>query len=145
MLVNFKRVLKTSPLLNNNNNNGLNLPITRDSETKRHFYRFMPYPTKTHRNVNTYDSTVSSNQLSMLCQHGMNVFLYGLNHAITTILEHGDTTANYRFISKVKNHSHISLFVFSHHIVAYIYRSILLYCKTNKMYCIVHTHYLILI
>ena len=46
MLVNLKNVSKTSALLNNNNNNGLDLPVTGVAKTKWHFYRFQPYPSK---------------------------------------------------------------------------------------------------
>ena len=107
MLVNLKNVSKTSPLLNNNNNNGLNLPVTGAAKTKRHFYRFQPYPSKAIPNMQTYKSTVRSVKLSPQCLHALHVFLHGLHYCITTHLEDVPRSANYRFISVVDGHYHI--------------------------------------
>ena len=145
MLVNFKKVPKTSQLLNNNNNNGVDLPINGESRTRGHFYRFMPYPMKICQNVDTYELTVSSIKLSLLCKHALHVFLHGLSHAITTHLQDADNTANYRFISKVNNLSHVDsiheyyafllnsysniLFIFSHHVIANSYSNVIFSCN----------------
>ena len=59
MLVNLKNVSKTLPLPNNNNN-GLNLPVTGAAKTKQHFYRFQPYPGRAIPNMGMYKSTVHS-------------------------------------------------------------------------------------
>ena len=100
MLVNLKNVSKTSPLLNNNNN-GLNLPVTGPAKTKWHFYRFQPYPSRAIPNMGTYESTVCSVKLSPWCLHALHVFLHGLHYCITTHLEDVPRSANYRFISVV--------------------------------------------
>ena len=107
MLVNLKNVSKTSPLLNNNNNNGLNLPVTGAVKTKWHFYRFQPYPSKAIPNMETYESTVSSVKLFPQCLHALHVFLHGLHYCITTHHEDVPRSANYRFISVVGGHYHI--------------------------------------
>ena len=78
MLVNLKNVSKTSPLLNNNNNNGLNLPVTGPAKTKRHFQRFQPYPSRAIPNMETYESTVHSVKLAPQCLHALHVFLHGV-------------------------------------------------------------------
>ena len=87
MLVNLKNVSKTSPLLNNNNNNGLNLPVTGPAKTKRHFQRFQPYPSRAIPNMETYESTVHSVKLAprvcMPCMCSCTV----LHYCITTHLE----------------------------------------------------------
>ena len=44
MLVNLKNVSKTSPLLNNKNNNGLNFPVTGAAKTKWHFLQISAIP-----------------------------------------------------------------------------------------------------
>ena len=106
MLVNLKNVSKTLPLLNNNNNNGLNLPVTGVAKTKWRFYRFQPYPSKAIPNME-YGSTVSSVKLSPRCLHALHVFLHGLHYCITTHLEDVPRSANYRFISVVGGHYHI--------------------------------------
>ena len=105
MLVNLKNISKTSSLLNNNN--GVNLAVTGLAKTKRHFYRFQPYPRKPTPNMKTYDSTIGSVTLSPWCLHAFHVFLYGLNYCITTHLEDVPRSANYRFISEVDGHYHI--------------------------------------
>ena len=106
MLVNLKNVPKTSPLLNNNNN-GLNLPVTGAEKTKWHFYRFQPYSSKTIPNMEMYQSTVSTVKLFPQCLHALYVFLYGLHYCITTHLEDVPRSANYRFISVVGGCYHI--------------------------------------
>ena len=107
MLVNLKNVSKTLPLLNNNNNNGLNLPVTGAVKTKWHFYRFQPYPSKAIPNMEMYGSTVSSVKLSPRCWHAFHVFLHRLHYCITTHREDVPRSANYRFISVVGGHYHI--------------------------------------
>ena len=106
MLVNLKTISKTSPLLNNNNN-GLNLPVTGAAKTKWHFYRFQPYPSKAIPNMETYKSTVSSVKLSPRCLYALHVFLHRLHYCITTHLEDVPRSANYRFISVVGGHYYI--------------------------------------
>ena len=106
MLVNLKNVSKTSPLLNNNNNNGLDIPVTGVAKTKRHFYRFQPYPSKAIPNMQTYESTVRSVKLSPQCLHALHVFLHRLHYCITTHLEDVPRSTNYRFISMVHDHYH---------------------------------------
>ena len=85
ILVNLKNISKKSSLLNNNNN-GLNLPVTGAAKTKWHFYRFQPYPSRPIPNMGMYKSTVGSVKLSPWCLHALHVFLYRLNYCITTIL-----------------------------------------------------------
>ena len=106
MLVNLKNVSKISPLLNNNDN-GLNLPVTGPVKTKWHFYRFQPYPSRAIPNMGTYKSTVRSVKLSPRCLHALHVFLHGLHYCITTHLEDLLRSANYRFISVVGGRYHI--------------------------------------
>ena len=106
MLVNLKHISKTSPLLNNNNN-GINLPVTGAVKTKWHFYRFQPYPSKAIPNMGIYESTVSGVKLSPQCLHALHVFLHGLHYCITTHLEDVPRSANYRFISVVGGCYHI--------------------------------------
>ena len=106
MLVNLKNVSKTSPLLNNNNN-GLNLPVTGPAKTKWHFYRFQPYPSRAIPNMWTYKSTVRSVKLFPQCLYALHVFLHGLHYCITTHLEDVPRSANYRFISVVGGRYHI--------------------------------------
>ena len=98
MLVNLKNVSKTSALLNNNNN-GLNLPVTGAEKTK--------YPSKAIPNMEMYESTVSTVKLSPWCLHALHVFLHGLHYCITTHLEDVPRSANYRFISVVGGRYHI--------------------------------------
>ena len=107
MLVNLKNVSKTSPLLNNKNNNGLNLPVTGPAKTKWHFYRFQLYPSRAIPNMGMYESTVRSVKLSPWCLHVLHVFLHGLHYCITTHLEDIPRSTNYRFISVVGGHYHI--------------------------------------
>ena len=59
MLINFKNVSKTLPILNNNNKDGVGLPTDQRHKHRRHFYRFKPYPQR-HRFPVTYDSMVGS-------------------------------------------------------------------------------------
>ena len=107
VLVNLKNVSKTLPLLNNNNNNGLNLPVTGPAKTKRHFYRFQPYPSRAIPNMGKYESTVCSVKLSPWCLHALHVFLHRLHYCITTHLEDVPRSANYRSISVVGSRYHI--------------------------------------
>ena len=107
MLVNLKNISKTSPLLNNNHNKGLNLPATGAAKTKQHFYRFQPYPSRAIPNMGMYESTVHSVKLSPWCLHAFHVFLHGLHYCITTHLEDVPRSTNYRFISVVSGHYHI--------------------------------------
>ena len=106
MLVNLKNISKTLPLLNNNNN-GLDLPVTGPAKTKWYFYRFQPYPSRAIPNMGTYEFTVHSVKLSPQCLHALHVFLHRLHYCITTHLEDVPRSTNYRFISVVGGHYHI--------------------------------------
>ena len=101
MLVNLKNVSKTSALLNNNNNNGLNLPVTGAAKTKWDFYGFQPYPSKAIPNMQIYKSTVSSVKLSPQCLHALHVFQHGLHYCITTQVERMSQTI-IRMIGKLE-------------------------------------------
>ena len=116
MLVNFKNVSKHCSVLNNNNNNGVNLPAGGKSSLKRHFYRFTKFTKQTPQNLLTYNSVISDIELSDYCRHAMHVFLHALDYTITTHLEEIKDSANYRFISKVNSESHIKC-ISEYHII----------------------------
>ena len=98
MLVNLKSVSKRSPILNNNNKDGVGLPTDQRHKHRRHFYRFKPYPQR-HRFPVTYNSTVGSVDLSQHVLHAIHVFLHGLDYTIQNHLEWVEDSCNYIFKS----------------------------------------------
>ena len=106
MLVNFKNVSIRSPILNNDNKDGVGLPTDQRHKHRRHFYRFKPFPQR-HRFPVTYDSTVGSVDLSLHVLHAIHVFLHGLDYTIRNHLELVQNSYNYKFKSYRNRKMHV--------------------------------------